>query len=133
MVIIAPAYYTEVPKYYSAPSYYTEVPACYTTETVEYYTEALMGVVLLLGVESFMAGLTTGVPMSPGYGGYQTTTPASDCTTTTSTTTSYYTEVSKYYSALSYCTEALAYHTTNGRKSHRTAKVLLCHELHDLN
>jgi hypothetical protein len=44
-----------------------------------------------------MAGLTTGVPMSPGYGGYQTTTPVSDCTTTTYATTSYYTEASKYY------------------------------------
>jgi hypothetical protein len=41
--------------------------------------------VLLLGVGSLMAGLTTGVPMSPGYGGYQTTTAASDCTTTTYT------------------------------------------------
>jgi hypothetical protein len=53
--------------------------------------------VLLLGVESLMAGLTTGVPMSPGYGGYETTTPASGCTTTTYATTSYYTEASKYY------------------------------------
>jgi hypothetical protein len=35
------------------------------------------GVVLLLGVESLMVGSTTGVPMSPGYGGYQTATPAS--------------------------------------------------------
>jgi hypothetical protein len=31
------------------------------------------GVVLLLGVVSLMAGSTTGVPMSPGYGGYQST------------------------------------------------------------
>jgi hypothetical protein len=30
--------------------------------------------VLLLGVVSLMAGSTTGVPMSPGYGGYQSTT-----------------------------------------------------------
>ncbi|XP_046450629.1 mucin-12-like [Daphnia pulex] len=96
----APAYYTEAPKYYSAPSYYTEVSAYYTTETVEYYTEVIMvnNGLLLLGVESLMAGLTTGVSMSPGYGGYQTTTPASDCTTTTTyATTSYYTEASKYY------------------------------------
>ncbi|XP_046449068.1 uncharacterized protein LOC124198312 [Daphnia pulex] len=50
---------------------------------------------LLLGVESLMAGLTTGMPMSPGYGGYQTTTTASDCTTTIYSTTSYYTEASK--------------------------------------
>ncbi|EFX87981.1 hypothetical protein DAPPUDRAFT_234588 [Daphnia pulex] len=35
--------------------------------------------------------------MSPGYGGYQTTTPVSDCTTTTYATTSYYAEASKYY------------------------------------
>jgi hypothetical protein len=54
--------------------------------------------VLLLGVESLNAVLTTGVLMSPGYGGYETTTPASDCTTTTTyATTSYYTEASKYY------------------------------------
>ncbi|EFX82402.1 hypothetical protein DAPPUDRAFT_302619 [Daphnia pulex] len=95
----SPAYYTEAPKYYSAPSYYTEVPAYYTTKTVEYYTEGIIVIygVLLLGVESFMAELTAGVPMSPGYGGYQTTTPASDCTTTTYATTSYYTEASMYY------------------------------------
>jgi hypothetical protein len=33
------------------------------------------GVVLLLGVVSLMAGLTTGVLISPGYGEYLTTTP----------------------------------------------------------
>ncbi|EFX87990.1 LOW QUALITY PROTEIN: hypothetical protein DAPPUDRAFT_234614 [Daphnia pulex] len=105
------SYYTEAPKYYSAPSYYNEVPAYYTTKTVEYYTEVIMvnNGLLLLGVESLM---TNGVPMSPGYGGYQTTTPASDCTTTTYATTSYYTEASKYYttnvpdSVPSYYTEA---------------------------
>ncbi len=86
-----------------------------------------------MGVKLLMAGLTTVVPMSPGYGGYETTTPASDCTTTTYGTTSYYTEAPKYYSALSYCTEALAYHTINGRKLHRTAKVLLFPELHNPN
>jgi hypothetical protein len=32
------------------------------------------GVVLLLGVVSLMAGSTTGVQMSPGYGGSQSTT-----------------------------------------------------------
>jgi hypothetical protein len=31
------------------------------------------GVMLLLGVESLMAGSITGVPMSPGYGGNQST------------------------------------------------------------
>ncbi|EFX88260.1 LOW QUALITY PROTEIN: hypothetical protein DAPPUDRAFT_234827 [Daphnia pulex] len=110
----APAYYTEAPKYYSAPSYYTEVPAYYTTKTVEYYTEVIMG------AESLMAGFTTGVPKSPGYGGYQTTTPASDCTTTTYATTSYYTEASKYYttnyySAPSYTTltEAVKYYVAS--------------------
>jgi hypothetical protein len=61
-----------------------------------FYCLVIYGVPLL-GVESLMAGLTVGVPMSPGYGGYQTTTPASDCTTTTYATTSYYTEVSMYY------------------------------------
>jgi hypothetical protein len=29
------------------------------------------GVVLLLGIVSLMAGSTTGVPISPGYGGHQ--------------------------------------------------------------
>jgi hypothetical protein len=57
--------------------------------------------VLLLGVGSLMAGLTTGVPMSPGYGGYQTTTPASDLL------------VNNKYATTSYCTEASKYYTTN--------------------
>jgi hypothetical protein len=43
--------------------------------------------VLLLGVESLMVGSTTGVPMSRGYGGYQTATPASYHTTTSYATT----------------------------------------------
>jgi hypothetical protein len=51
-----------------------------------------LGVVPLLCVVSLMAGSTTGVPMSPGYGGYQTATPA-PYYTTTYVTTSYCTEV----------------------------------------
>ncbi|EFX88412.1 hypothetical protein DAPPUDRAFT_234437 [Daphnia pulex] len=69
----APEYYTET---YAAPAYYTEAPQYYTTKALEYYTTTYHvnnGVVLLLGVVSSMAGSTTGVPMSPGYGGYQST------------------------------------------------------------
>jgi hypothetical protein len=45
------------------------------------------GVVLLFGFVSLMAVSTTGVPMSPGYGGYQSTTYAAPA---------YYTEAPKY-------------------------------------
>jgi hypothetical protein len=55
------------------------------------------GVVLLLCVESLMAGSTTGVPMSSWYGGYQTTTPPPYYPKATYATTSYCTEVFKYY------------------------------------
>jgi hypothetical protein len=86
------------------------------------------GVVLLLGVVSLMTGSTTGVPMSLGYGGYQSTTydapayfseapkyyttKASENYTTTYAAPAYYTEASKYYSAPSYYTEAPTYYTT---------------------
>jgi hypothetical protein len=46
------------------------------------YRLADYGVVLLFVVVSLMVGSTTGVPMSRGYGGYQTATPASYQTTT---------------------------------------------------
>ena len=55
------------------------------------------GVVLLLGVVSLMAGSTTGVPMSPGYGGYQTATPPPYYPKATYAPTSYCTKVYKYY------------------------------------
>jgi hypothetical protein len=55
-----------------------------------FYRLVNYGVVLLLVVLSLMAGLTTGVPMSTGYGGYQTATPASYYTTTYAAT-GYYT------------------------------------------
>jgi hypothetical protein len=55
------------------------------------------GVELLLCVVSLMAGLTTGVPMFPGYGGYQTATPPPYYPKATYATTSYCTEVYKYY------------------------------------
>ena len=48
------------------------------------------GGVLLLGVVSLMAGSTTGVPMSPGYGGYQAT-----------AAQKYYTTSSPYYTTTS--------------------------------
>jgi len=44
------------------------------------FIEVNYGVVLLLGV-SLMAESNTGVLMSPGYGGYQTTTPPLNQTT----------------------------------------------------
>jgi hypothetical protein len=56
------------------------------------------GVVLLLGVVSLMAGSATGVPMSPGYGGYQTATPPPYYTATTFAKTSYNTtKAPEYY------------------------------------
>ncbi len=45
------------------------------------YRLAYYGVVLLFVVVSLMVGSTTVVPMSRGYGGYQTATPASYQTT----------------------------------------------------
>jgi hypothetical protein len=67
----------------------------------------VVAVVLLLGVGSLMAGLTTGVPMSPRKGGYQTATPPSYYTTTTYAMTCYYTRVLKCYIA-----KAPEYYTT---------------------
>ncbi|EFX67850.1 hypothetical protein DAPPUDRAFT_260982 [Daphnia pulex] len=63
-----------------------------------------------------MAGVTTGVPMSSGYGGYQTATPPSYYTTkSTYATSTYYTEPHKYYttelSAPAYYTDALKYYS----------------------
>jgi hypothetical protein len=69
------------------------------------------GVVLLLVVLSLMAGLTAGVPMSPGYGGYQTATPASYHTTTYAATGYYNPKALEYYTITYYVpnfyTEAL--------------------------
>ena len=61
------------------------------------YRLANYGVVLLLGVVSWMAGSATGVPTSPGYGGYRTATPPPYYTATTYDMSSYYIEASKYY------------------------------------
>jgi hypothetical protein len=56
-------------------------------------------VMLLFGVfaVSLKAGSITGVPMSPGCGGYQSTTPPPYYTTTTFARTGYYTEAYNYY------------------------------------
>ena len=51
---------------------------------------------LLLGVESLMVGSTTGVPMSPGYGGYESTT-LLYYSTSTNAASAYYTRSPKYY------------------------------------
>ncbi|XP_046456123.1 uncharacterized protein LOC124203490 [Daphnia pulex] len=56
-----------------------------------------IGVVLLPFVVSLKVGSITGVPMSPGYGGYQSTTPPPCNTTTTFAPTGYYTEGHNYY------------------------------------
>ncbi|EFX79786.1 hypothetical protein DAPPUDRAFT_244504 [Daphnia pulex] len=55
------------------------------------------GGVLLLCVESLMAGSATGVPMSSWHGGYQIVTPPPYYPKATYATTSYCTEVFKYY------------------------------------
>jgi hypothetical protein len=56
------------------------------------------GVVLPLCVASLMAGSTIGVPMSPGYGEFQTATPPPYYTSTTYALTGYYTtKVPDYY------------------------------------
>jgi hypothetical protein len=73
-------------------------------------------VVPLLGVVSLMAESTTGVLMSPGYGGYQSTTPPSYYATTTYDTTSYYTEAPKYYTTK----EPECYTTTNAAPAYYT-------------
>ncbi|EFX63832.1 hypothetical protein DAPPUDRAFT_267619 [Daphnia pulex] len=117
----APECYTEATNYYTtkAPEYYTtthhgrekvnefssRVSNSVTATAMHFLSPTsffvalqvlIKGVVLLLGFESLMAGSTTGVPMSPGYGGYQTATPASNYTTTsTYATTSYYKEALK--------------------------------------
>jgi hypothetical protein len=57
--------------------------------------------VLVLG--DVLARSTTGVLMSPGYGGYETTTSASDCMTTYGTA-SYYTAMCPDYYTTTYVT-----------------------------
>jgi hypothetical protein len=59
-------------------------------------------VVLMLVVLSLMAGLITGVPMSPGYGGYQTETPESYHTTTYVATGYYTPKALEYYTITNY-------------------------------
>jgi hypothetical protein len=53
-----------------------------------------------LGVVSLTTGSTTGVPMSPGYGGCQTATPLPCYTTTYATTGSYTTKAQECYTAI---------------------------------
>jgi hypothetical protein len=92
-----------------------------------------------------MAGSTTGVPMSPGQGGYQTATPPPYYTTTYATT-SYYTEVAQlglqfkppriqiitpqlvllpelHYQSAEYYTEAPEYYTTEAPTETTTKAV----------
>ncbi|EFX88786.1 hypothetical protein DAPPUDRAFT_311152 [Daphnia pulex] len=82
-----------------------------------FYKECVnCGVVLLLCVESLLAGSTTGVPMSSWYGGYQTATPPPYYPKATYATTSSCTEVFKYYT-----TKAQEfYSTTYAAPSHYT-------------
>ncbi|EFX85207.1 hypothetical protein DAPPUDRAFT_237648 [Daphnia pulex] len=67
----------------------------------DHYVELNCGVVLLLCVESLMAGSTTGVPMSSCL--YYTT-KAPEFNSTTYAAPSHYTDAMKFYSALSYYT-----------------------------
>jgi hypothetical protein len=69
--------------------------------------------VLLLGVVSLMAESTTGVLISPGYGGHQSTMPPSYYATTTYDTTSYYTKAPKY----------LKYYTTKEPECYTTPRL----------
>jgi hypothetical protein len=95
-----------------------------------------------LGVLSLMAGSTTGVPMSPGYGGYQTATPPPYYPKATYATTSYCTGVYKYYTTKApefYTTtySAPSYYTKATEQDyaccpillHRGSQVLLCSQL----
>jgi hypothetical protein len=89
-------------------------------------------VVLLLGVVSLMVESTTGVPISPWCGGYQTGTTA--CYPTTYAATSYYTKTPKYYttkatSIITSFTLSRATTTTTDELLRRP-EVLFCPELH---
>jgi hypothetical protein len=110
----------------------------------------LIKVVLLLGAV-WLGRPLTGVPMSPGYGGYQTATPPPNYTTTTLTTSyyteapkyyttkapeydaityaspSYYTDAPNYYSASSYTTKAAEYYTTTYAAPATTPRLQLLH------
>ncbi|EFX80709.1 hypothetical protein DAPPUDRAFT_243427 [Daphnia pulex] len=84
-----------------------ERPVCISIEGHgDHYVERVMqwcrvnyGVVLLW----VMVVSNTGVPMSPGYGGYQTATLPSSYETTSNATTIYYTEAPNYYTEKSEC------------------------------
>ncbi|EFX85631.1 hypothetical protein DAPPUDRAFT_237655 [Daphnia pulex] len=79
-----------------------ERPVCISIEGHgDHYVELNCGVVLLLCVESLMAGSTTGVPMSSCL--YYTT-KAPEFNSTTYAAPSHYTDAMKFYSALSYYT-----------------------------
>ncbi len=96
------------------------------------------GDVLLLRIVSLMAGLTNGLPMSPGYGGYQTTTLPSYYTnnirnnrllhhqgsrvyTRTCDAPSYYTDAPNYITKEpEYYTEAPKYYTIKAPEYYTT-------------
>ncbi|EFX85648.1 hypothetical protein DAPPUDRAFT_98656 [Daphnia pulex] len=68
---------------------------------------------------SLMAGSNNGVPMSLGYGGYQTATLPSSYETTSNAMTSYYTESPNYYTEKAECytaTYAAPVYYTDGSK-----------------
>ncbi|EFX62819.1 hypothetical protein DAPPUDRAFT_269666 [Daphnia pulex] len=75
---------------------------------------------MLLGVLSLMAGSTTGVPMSPWYGGNQTAPPYYP--KATYATTSYFTEVYKYYT-----TKAPEFYTTTYAAPSHYTDALKCY------
>jgi hypothetical protein len=92
-------------------------------------------VVLLPFVVSLKVGSITGVTMSPGYGGYQSTTPP-PCYTTTFAPTGYYTEGHNYYTtkAPEYytITKDPEYYTEAPKYYHQFTGVLhvCCHSLY---
>jgi hypothetical protein len=86
------------------------------------YSTVKSGAVLLFGVVSLMVGSTTGVPMSPGHGGYQATAAKEYYTTSPP----YYTTTSRYATSTNYA-EAPKCYTT---KTEELRYKLRCPELH---
>ncbi|EFX83985.1 hypothetical protein DAPPUDRAFT_239175 [Daphnia pulex] len=147
-----PAYTTKAPMYYTtkaldklwrrikyytneASKYYTTIYAasrCITKEpepipgNVNLQMGRPLRAVLLFGVVSLMVGSTTGVPMSPGYGGYQATAAKEYYTTSPpyyNTTTATPPRLKSYatnYAAPSCITKAPEYYITEAPKYYTT-------------
>ncbi|EFX83977.1 hypothetical protein DAPPUDRAFT_239158 [Daphnia pulex] len=127
-------------KYYTneASKYYTTIYAasrCITKEpepipgNVNLQMGRRLRAVLLFGVVSLMVGSTTGVPMSPGYGGYQATAakeyyttspPYYNRTTSPSATPPRLKSYATNYAAPSCITKAPEYYITEAPKYYTT-------------